>query len=362
MQALIRTICLGGLLLAAAFPVSIMAQDQKLPDGLYAELDTTKGKILIQLEFEKTPMTVANFVGLAEGTKDSNKPKGTKFYDGVIFHRVIPGFMIQGGDPDGTGRGGPGYRFPDEFDASLTHKDAGVLSMANAGPDTNGSQFFITLAPTPHLNGRHTIFGHVIKGQDVVEAIGNSPRNGQDRPNEDVKINHVSIIRVGDKAKAFKADQATFEALVKKAGARAEEAAKSAIEREKKQLDNVIAGLKVKYPKAELVTTKSGLQYMVVADGKGDKPKPGTVVKAHYTGKLVNGMVFDSSVERGEPIQFPVGVGRVIPGWDEALVDMKKGEKRVLIIPPDLAYGARGAGGVIPPNATLIFDVELVGF
>ena len=360
--SVIRSLLLGGALLAATLPISIMAQDNTLPEGLYAELDTTKGKILIQLEFEKTPLTVANFVGLAEGTKDSNKPKGTKFYDGVIFHRVIPGFMIQGGDPDGTGRGGPGYRFADEFDASLRHTGAGILSMANAGPGSNGSQFFITLGATPHLDGKHSVFGKVLKGMDVVEAIGNSPRSPQDRPVTEIKMNTVKIIRQGDKAKAFKADQAAFDELLKKATLKVEEERKNAGAREQKQLEGVIASLKTKYPKAELVTSKTGLQYFVVAEGKGDKPKPGTNIKAHYTGKLVNGMVFDSSIERGEPIAFAVGVGQVIPGWDEALVDMKKGEKRVLIIPSQLAYGARGAGGVIPPNATLIFDVELVGF
>lgn len=132
--------------------------------------------------------------------------------------------------------------------------------------------------------------------------------------------------------------------------------------REQEQLANAIIGLKTKHPKAELVTSPTGLQYLVIAEGKGDKPKPGTDIKAHYTGKLPNGMVFDSSVERGEPLEFTVGVGQVIAGWDEALVDMKKGEKRILVIPPGLAYGASGAGGVIPPNATLIFEVEMVGF
>ncbi|HEY1172544.1 MAG TPA: FKBP-type peptidyl-prolyl cis-trans isomerase [Verrucomicrobiae bacterium] len=132
--------------------------------------------------------------------------------------------------------------------------------------------------------------------------------------------------------------------------------------REQQQLDNAIASLKAKHPNAQLVTSPSGLSYLVTAEGQGNKPKPGTDIKAHYTGKLVNGTVFDSSVERGEPLEFTVGVGQVIAGWDEALVDMKKGEKRVLIIPPQLGYGASGAGGVIPPNATLIFEVEMVGF
>ncbi|MBN2429335.1 MAG: peptidylprolyl isomerase [Deltaproteobacteria bacterium] len=166
-------------------------------------METSKGVILLRLEFEKTPMTVTNFVGLAEGTIDCNKEKGVPFYDGIVFHRVIKDFMIQGGDPTGTGSGGPGYKFADEFDPSLKHSKPGILSMANAGPGTNGSQFFITHVATPWLDGKHTVFGHVVKGQDVVDAI----RQGD-------KIETLTIIRVGGKAQAFKADQKTFEALL----------------------------------------------------------------------------------------------------------------------------------------------------
>jgi peptidylprolyl isomerase len=196
---------------AALLSVAPMSQAAELQDGLYAEFDTTKGKIVVKLEFEKTPLTVANFVGLAEGTKnyskDGSAPKpqnGAPFYDGIVFHRVIKGFMIQGGDPTGTGRGGPGYRFKDEIDPSLKHNRAGILSMANAGPATNGSQFFITHVATPHLDGRHAVFGHVVEGQSVVDAIGQGD-----------KINKLKIIRVGEKAKAFKGDQADFEKFSK---------------------------------------------------------------------------------------------------------------------------------------------------
>lgn len=323
----------------------LMAAETNLADGLYAKIITAKGDILLQLEFEKTPLTVTNFVGLAEGTKNFNDSKGRtsgRYYDGLTFHRVIDNFMIQGGCPLGTGTGGPGYKFPDEFDPSLRHDRPGILSMANAGPGTNGSQFFITHVPTPWLDNKHTVFGHVIEGQDVVNAI----RKG------DV-ITRIEIIRVGDKAKAFKADQASFDKLLQ------ERESKQA-DLKKDQHEKELAMIKAKWPNAQ--TTASGLMYVVVNKGSDEvKPNPGDMVSAHYTGMFLDGRKFDSSIDRGEPIRFPVGAGRVIKGWDEALLDMTKGEKRILIIPPDLAYGARGRGP-IPPNSTLVFEVELLDF
>lgn len=322
---------------------SAVSAAEKLADGLYAKFITSKGEILVQLEFEKTPMTVANFVGLAEGTRKSNKEKGVRFYDGLTFHRVIADFMVQGGDPQGTGSGGPGYNFPDEFDSSLKHSGPGILSMANAGPGTNGSQFFITHVATPWLDGKHTIFGHVVSGQDVVNKIAQGD-----------KITTLTIERVGAKAKAFKADQKAFDDLLKKIETASQ--AKGKAEADKQQ-----EIIKQKWPKA--ITTPSGLMYVVTQEGTGDAtPKKGATVTAHYTGTLMDGKKFDSSVDRNQPFQFPVGMGRVIKGWDEAFLSMKKGEKRTLIIPPGLAYGAQGAGGVIPPNATLVFDVELINF
>ena len=331
-------------------------QAAELKAGLYAEFDTTKGKILLSLEFEKTPQTVANFVGLAEGTKGSNKPKGTKFYDGLNFHRVIANFMIQGGCPLGTGTGGPGYKFADETDPTLKHIGPGILSMANSGPATNGSQFFITHKATPWLDGKHTVFGKVVgpADQKVVDAIAKGD-----------KLNSVKIIRVGEKAKAFKGDEAHYKKIIEDKE-KTKEKAKTAkfadrMKKEAEQIKKLINELKKKH-KADVVTTESGLRYIVVQKGAGNPPAKGTTISAHYTGTLADGTKFDSSRDRGVPLKFQVGVGRVIPGWDEALLQMKKGEQRILIIPHKLAYGERGAGGAIPPFATLVFDVVLVDF
>ncbi|NLX19262.1 MAG: peptidylprolyl isomerase [Desulfobulbus sp.] len=317
-----------------------------MKDGLYAKITTAKGDILLRLYYNKTPLTVINFVGLAEGTLTlggSSKPTATPFYDGLTFHRVIPNFMIQGGCPLGTGTGGPGYTFPDEFDPALRHDGPGVLSMANAGPGTNGSQFFITHLATPHLDDKHTVFGRVVEGQDVVNRIDKG----------DV-IQKITIIRIGKEAESFQTDQTAFTAALAAIKEREATANKAAQEKIKKMI-------REQWPKA--VRTTSGLYYQVEQKGEGKPPAAGTIIKAHYTGRLLLGnRKFDSSYDRGEPIAFPVGTGRVIPGWDEALSQMTKGEKRTLIIPPELAYGERGAGGVIPPNAWLVFDVELVDF
>ena len=321
-----------------------MAEAQ-LKDGLYAKFYTSKGEILCSLEFEKTPLTVANFVGLAEGTKDlggGSGKSGSRFYDGLTFHRVIPDFMIQGGCPLGTGTGGPGYTFPDEIDPDLVHDRPGILSMANSGPGTNGSQFFITHVETPWLDGKHTVFGYVVSGQSVVDAI----KQG------DV-IERVEIIRVGSAAESFQTDQAAFDQLLATLKERQLAKEVTAMEAQQALLDS-------QFPDA--VTTASGLKYVIVEEGSGtETPTKGATVSAHYTGKLLNGQKFDSSYDRGQPIQFPVGAGRVIAGWDEAFLSMKKGEKRILIIPPQLGYGASGRGP-IPPNAVMIFDVELVDF
>ncbi|HAK45930.1 MAG TPA: peptidylprolyl isomerase [Spirochaeta sp.] len=311
-----------------------------LSDGLYAEMKTNKGTIVLELEYKKTPMTVANFVGLAEGKIKNTKGEGP-YYDGLTFHRVIDDFMIQGGCPLGTGTGDPGYKFPDEFHNTLKHNRPGTLSMANSGPGTNGSQFFITHVATDWLDGKHTVFGHVVEGMDVVNSI----KQGD-------KIETLTIIRRGADAEAFKADQETFDSLVKESGSRA----KAAIEEARKgELDLI----KSNWPGA--TETESGLRFIVEKEGDGgDSPKMGTSVTTHYTGTLLDGTKFDSSVDRGEPATFKIG--QVIPGWNEALMDMTRGEKRTLIIPPELGYGEKGYPGVIPPSAYLVFEVELLDF
>jgi peptidyl-prolyl cis-trans isomerase A (cyclophilin A) len=313
---------------------------KELEDGLYAEMITNKGPIIIQLELNKTPMTVANFVGLAEGRIESIKPLGTPYYNGLVFHRVIDDFMIQGGDPKGNGTGGPGYNFPDEIDPSLTHDGPGILSMANAGPGTNGSQFFITHKETPWLDGKHTVFGRVIQGIDIVNSI---------RQND--KIEELNIHRKGEDAEAFQPDTATFQGMIQSVKDAEMSEFKARIEAELETVNS-------KYKNATV--TESGLKYIIKSAGSGSKPTVGDTVSVHYEGTLISGEMFDSSYQRGEPITFAVGTGRVIPGWDEGILDMVPGEKRTLIIPHELGYGAQGAGGVIPPYAWLVFEVELV--
>lgn len=305
-------------------------------DGLYAKMHTSRGEITIKLEHEKTPGTVGNFVGLAEGNLENEaKPQGTPYYDGLKFHRVIPDFMVQGGDPKGTGVGGPGYQFEDEIHSDLKHDRPGILSMANAGPGTNGSQFFITHVATPWLDGKHTVFGHVVEGQDVVDAI----KQGD-------KIEKLEIIREGESAENYNA----VESFRQFNGAKAEREAAA-----KKQQEEMMGELAQGFDK-----TDSGLRYKMISEGNGKKAEKGKTVSVHYKGMLADGTVFDSSYKRKQPIEFPLGKGHVIEGWDEGIQLLKEGDQARFVIPSNLAYGSRGAGGVIPPDATLVFDVELV--
>lgn len=308
-----------------------------MQDGIYAKFNTAKGEILVKLTHDKTPGTVGNFVALAEGNmENSAKPQGKPYYDGLKFHRVITDFMIQGGCPLGTGTGDPGYKFDDEFHPELQHSGPGVLSMANAGPGTNGSQFFITHVATPWLDNKHTVFGNVVEGQDVVDAIAQG----------DI-IDSLEIIRVGDEAKNWNAIEAfrTFEGAREKRIAEAKAMAEA-------QMEKLAAGFD---------KTNSGLRYKIIQKGNGPKAEKGKTVSVHYEGALDNGQVFDSSYKRNQPIDFTLGIGQVIPGWDEGIGLLQVGDKARFVIPSHLAYGSTGAGGVIPPNATLIFDVELMG-
>jgi len=307
-----------------------------MTDGLYTKINTSKGAILLALEFEKTPGTVGNFVALAEGNmENSAKPKGTPYYNGLKFHRVIDNFMVQGGCPQGTGTGNPGYKFEDEFHPDLKHNVPGILSMANAGPGTNGSQFFITHVATDWLDGKHTIFGHVVEGMDVVNTIA-----------QDDIMESVEIIRQGDAAKKFNAIEAfrTFE------GSRLDCEANAKVAAEE-ELEAVTEGFE---------KTASGLFYKITKSTEGKPAIKGAKVSVHYEGKLLNGQVFDSSFKRKQPIDFNLGIGQVIAGWDEGIQLLKVGEEATFVIPSDLAYGSQGAGGVIPPNAPLIFKVALI--
>ena len=303
---------------------------------LLAHFHTNRGTVTAELFFNHTPMTVGNFVGLAQGTLTNHAvKKGVPFYNGLKFHRVIADFMVQGGDPQGTGSGGPGYRFPDEFHPDLRHDAPGILSMANAGPGTNGSQFFITHTETSWLDGKHTVFGKVTVGMDVVNAM----RQG------DV-LERLEIEAVGPEAAAFDA-VAAFEAGQEKS----KEAERAAAAEAEKAMADLVTGFE---------RTESGLFYRLDSVGTGPKPNKGQQVQVHYTGMLPDGTVFDSSVQRGTPIGIAIGGGQVIEGWDEGIQMLNEGSKARFVIPAHLGYGARGAGGVIPPNATLVFDVELV--
>ena len=306
-------------------------------DGVFAIMETSKGEIVLELHYKETPLTVTNFVGLAEGTLDATK--GKPFYDGLKFHRVISDFMIQGGDPKGNGTGGPGYRFEDEIVESLKHDGPGVLSMANAGAGTNGSQFFITHVETLWLDGKHTVFGRVLEGQDVVNKIVQGD-----------KINKVTIVRQGDEASKFTATQADFDGLRAKV-------AKENAEKKAKEQEAIIASIEASFPDA--TKTADGIYYKVTKEGSGIICGTGKNVAVHYTGYFLDGQVFDSSQGRGT-LDFKTGAHQMIPGFDVMVQEMKVGEKRTVVLPPSMAYGDAGAGGVIPGGAYIAFDIELV--
>ncbi|WP_162127602.1 peptidylprolyl isomerase [Flavobacterium phycosphaerae] len=344
---------------------------KNLKDGLYAEIETSKGTILLQLEYQKAPITVANFVSLAEGKNPfvSKDLKGKPFYDGLQFHRVIPDFMIQTGDPLGNGSGDAGYKFRDEI-TDLKHDKPGILSMANSGPNSNSSQFFITHVETPWLDGRHAIFGHVVEGMDVVNAITQG----------DV-MNTVTIIRKGEDVKKFDAVK-VFNDYFK---AELENQKKqAALDAESKRLyDEKYKGVKAKKVayfealKKSAVKSSTGLCYKITQKTNGEKPKDGTTLLIKYSGFLEDGTLFDTSnpevakqfgkydeqraMQNGySALPFQVGGhNQIIPGFVEAMGKMKIGDKAIIYIPSNLGYGEQGAGNVIPPNANLVFEIEV---
>lgn len=351
-----------------------------LGDGLFADIKTSEGDIIVRLEQDKTPVTVANFVSLAEGSNPfvSEEYKDKKYYDGLTFHRVMKDFMIQGGDPLGMGTGNPGYKFMDEFNDSLIHDKKGILSMANSGPGTNGSQFFITHKPTPWLDGIHSVFGEVVEGMDVVDSIANVPVGAGNKPVEPVKMNTIEIIRNGKEARKFDAVKVMTDYFA------GEEERLAKIEEEKAEKLAEVQKIKTEFAteiesqKTKAKSLPSGLKILTLESGSGEKPKVGQKVNVMYAGYLMDGTLFDSNYEEvarkygvfdekrlqgGGYMPIPMEYSpesRLIAGFREGLMTMKVGDKVRLFIPSHLGYGAQG-GGPIPANADLVFDLEITG-
>lgn len=337
------------MMVLASFKTGGKEKPKKMEPGIYAEITTSKGVIVGKLFYDKVPVTVANFIALAEGKMPNKaKPAGVHFYDSLTFHRCIhtpQPFMIQGGDPAGNGSGGPGYSFGDEFDFSLMFDKPGYFAMANSGPNTNGSQFFITEGVTSWLNYKHSIFGTVVSGDSLIPVINNGE-----------VMKSVKIIRVGKEAEAFDA-MAVWAKKDELLAKKKEEFAAQKAEADKAKTISAEEFVKKNYPAA--IKTASGLYYVVEKQGTGAKAEAGKKVSVHYTGRLADGSKFDSSYDRNQPISFTLGQHQVIAGWDEGIALMSVGAKYKLIIPAALGYGARGQGP-IPANATLIFDTELM--
>ena len=351
---------------------SCKAQYPDLEDGMYAEIITNKGIMVAKLHYDKTPITVANFVSLAEGTNKmaDKKYKDKKFYDGLIFHRVMNGFMIQGGDPLGSGMGDPGYRFNDEFKPELKHDKPGILSMANSGVNTNGSQFFITEKPTPFLDNVHTVFGELVLGLDVQDSISNVKVGAENKPLENVVIEKLNIIRKGKEAKSFNAASIFKNHFVE-------------VERiEKEKAEKKAAMLKSHFEKfnaqkEKSITLPSGLQYIITEQATGEKLKDIHKILADYTVYFEDGKLLGTSkleiaealdavnprqkaANGYEPIICEIGPdARMIPGFKEGLKQLKVGDKATLFIPYHLAYGETGNRD-IPPKTNLIFEVEIL--
>lgn len=345
-----------------------------IEDGLYAEFVTNKGTMLAKLHYDKTPVTVANFVALAEGknSKVDTAYAGKKFYNGVTFHRVMDNFMIQGGDPTATGAGSPGYRFGDEFVPELKHDKGGILSMANSGPKTNGSQFFITEKATPHLDNKHTVFGELVQGIEIQDSISNVKVAAGSKPVEDVIINELNIIRKGADAKQFNAPKTFDNYFIE-----LEEAKKQELVLLEKAKDAFIA--KNNQANGEVKKLESGLVMIYTKKGEAINLGPHDKVLIDYAGFLEDGTLFDTSMadvaeangkydeardKKGGYKPFPMQYNksaRLVPGFREAMLNMNVGDEARIFIPSFLGYGERGAGGIIPPNANLVFDLKIVG-
>ncbi|MHC4065229.1 MAG: peptidylprolyl isomerase [Planctomycetota bacterium] len=338
-------------------------------DELLAVIVTAKGDIWLTLFPEEAPLTVTSFANLAQ--------RG--YYDGLKFHRVMANFMIQGGDPAGTGRGGPGYKFKDELSPNLRHDSAGVLSMANSGPGTNGSQFFITHKETPHLNDRHSVFGRVIEGQQVVDTISKDDlmtaviiegdttalfaanQEQLDKWNQILDEKHPGKSTALEEAKRAEITANAPEMRSKVVALRAE--IKEAVVKAEEERAKARQEFMAKYEEAQANGTKtdSGLVYLDVTVGDGAAPEPTGMVELHCTGWLTDGTKFYSSYDRqGNPLKNRAT--GFVPGFNEGLSTMKVGGKRILVIPSELGYGERGQPRAkIPPNAMLVFEVELLG-
>ncbi|MBL4861639.1 MAG: peptidylprolyl isomerase [Crocinitomicaceae bacterium] len=325
----------------------------KLQPGMYVEFTTTKGIILCQLEYEKTPMTVANFVGLIEGDLTIDTVEYTApFYDGLKFHRVLANFMIQGGDPQGTGSGGPKHRFNDEIVEELKHSGPGILSMANSGPNTNGSQFFITHKATPWLDGKHTVFGHVISGMDVVNSIEQGD-----------EMTQVKVIRKGKKAKKWNASEvftSVYDALNKEAIEKQQYIEKVSTMSETEYNTFMFEEVKKDHPTAQ--QTASGLVYIIENSGEGKELlKEGTKLSVHARGNFrYDGAKFFSTHDNNQPMDFAYKVQRMVPGFEEGLTMLGKGGKGTFFLPYHLAYGAKGKPGGISAYSDLIFELEVI--
>ncbi|MBN2247030.1 MAG: peptidylprolyl isomerase [Candidatus Aminicenantes bacterium] len=331
---------------------------KQYPEGMYAEIDTTKGLIVIKLEFDKTPLTVTNFCGLAEGTiENSVFPLGTSFYEGSKFHRVVPGHVIQAGAPNTEKETGCGYTIPNEIHPALSHSQPGMVGMANSGPHTNGSQFYITLGDRSYLDGDYPLFGRVFSGMEIVKNI----QIGDE-------IISINIIRMGKKAKKFKCDHKTFTALLQTAKEKQIQDEQEKIFKENETIQN-------SWPEA--ISTNSGLKYVILEEGEGDTPQEGDLIQVLYSGNTLEGKKFISTAEDGKPdygteprvFTFELGRSSLNPGFDEAITNMKKGEKRILILLAALAYGIQGYYApekqgekrfFLSPNSTLVYEITLI--